>query len=179
MQNVSGEYRAAEARIVDGHEVDQLALGLRPQRVNDQNGRGLRHRLDDQHARHNRAGRKVTLKIRLVDRDVLDAGRVRVGNDIDNLVDHQERLTVRDHLHDPLNVDLDWWLGPRRLERRPGAGRIDHRPSFFLARRCRIATCFMNNRIGSAGLPPTVSPAATSRISPDLAAMRAKLPIVK
>ena len=121
----------------------------------------------------------MTLEIKLVDRDVLDAGRVRIGDDIDDLVDHQERLAVRDHLHDPLDVDLDGGRTPRAsAEAGLQAGSIIL-PSFFLASRCRIATCFMNNRIGTAGLPQTVSPGATSRISPDLAAMRAPLPIVR
>ena len=60
-------------------------------------------------------------------------------------------MAVRDHLHDPLNVDLDGGSDLGACGASPAAGRIDHPPSFFLARRCRTATCFMNNRIGTAG----------------------------
>ena len=101
----------------------------------------------------------MPLKILLVDRDVLDAGGTHVCHRIDDLIDHQEGVAMRDHFHDPLDIDLDGLLF--------GEGRIDHRPSFFFARRCRVATCFMNEAIGTAGLPQTVSPGATSRMSPD------------
>src|SRR5579862_659014 len=80
-------------------------------------------------------------------------------------------MAVRDHLHDPLNIELGRLL--------VGAGRIDHPPSFCFARRCRIATCLMNEVIGTAGTPQTVSPAAMSRITPDCAAIRAPLPILR
>src|SRR5260370_688346 len=78
---------------------------------------------------------------------------------------------MRDHLHDPLNVDLD--------RGGVGAGRIDHHPSLFFARRCTMAVCLMNSIIGTAGLPHTVAPAGTSRMTPLLPAIRAPLPICK
>src|SRR5436309_817384 len=127
----------------------------------------VRHNLDDQGAQHDRTDREMALEILLVDRDVLDAGGAHIGHCVNNLVDHQKRVAVRDHFHDPLNIVLDGLF--------LGEGRIDHHPFFFLARRCRIATCFINEAIGTAGMPQTVSPDATSRISPALAAMRAPL----
>src|SRR5437764_3619967 len=139
--------------------------------MDDKHRRRLLHRLDDQDARHYRPAREMTLKIMLVDRDVLDAGGPHIRHRIDDLVDHQKRVAVWDHFHNPLDIDLGGLLF--------GEGRIDHRPSFFFARRCRIATCFMNEAIGTAGLPQTVSPAATSRINPALAATRAPSPIVR
>src|SRR5579885_1397967 len=88
--------------------------------------------------------------------------RPLVGNGIDHLVDQQKRMPVRDHLHDPRLIDLGV-----------------HFASRFLARRCNVATSFMNWPIGTAGLPQTVAPAGTSRISPALAAIRAPSPIVR
>src|SRR3954447_3178219 len=169
MKAIAGKNRAAETGVIDTHEINQLALRFAPEGMDDQHGRRLRHRLDDQDARHYRPAREVTLKIMLVDRDVLDAGGPHIRHRIDDLVDHQKRIAVRDHFHDPLDIDLGGLLF--------GEGRIDHRPSFFFARRCRIATCLMNEAIGTAGLPQTVSPGAMSRITPALPAMRAPLPI--
>src|SRR5438067_9633710 len=113
----------------------------------------------------------MSLENMLVELDDLDSCGAQISHVVDNLVDHQKRVAVRDHFHDPLNIDLDGLF--------LGEGRIDHHPFFFLARRCRIATCFINEAIGTAGMPQTVSPDATSRISPALAAMRAPLPISK
>ena len=124
IEPVAGEHRAAEPRIVDAHEIDELALRFRPERMHDQHRRGLRHRLDDQHARHHRPRREMALKIILVDRHVLDAGRPLVRHHVDDLVDHQERMAMRDHLHDPLDIDL------RALLRRAQVGSIITRPSF-------------------------------------------------
>src|SRR5207302_8550825 len=150
---------------------NQLAFRLRPEGVDDEHRGGLRHRLDDQHARHHRTAREMALEIIFVDRDVLDAGCLLVRHHVDDPVDHQKGVAMRDHFHDPLKVDL------RRLL--VGAGRIDHPPSFFLARRCRIANCRMNCVKGTAGLPPTVAPASMSRITPDLAEMRAPSPTLR
>src|SRR5271154_2973351 len=80
-------------------------------------------------------------------------------------------MAVRDHFHDPLDIDL----GGLALR----AERIDHRPSLFLASRCNATVCLMNSVIDTAGIPDTVTPGGTSRISPDLAAILAPLPICK
>ncbi len=71
--DVAGGHGLAKARLVDAHEVDQLALKLLAQGLDDENSRRLRHGLDDQHARHDRVARKVPLELRLVDGDVLDS----------------------------------------------------------------------------------------------------------
>jgi hypothetical protein len=38
------------------------------------------------------------------DRHVLDADRAAIGDDVDDTVDHQERVAMRDHLHHPHHV---------------------------------------------------------------------------
>jgi hypothetical protein len=60
------ENRPSKAGVVDAHEVDQLTLRFRPQRMHNENGGGLRHRFDDQHTRHYWPSRKMALKIILV-----------------------------------------------------------------------------------------------------------------
>jgi len=65
----------------------------------------MRHGFDDQHARHDRAGGKMALEMRLTGRNILDADRAGIGNHIDDLVHHQERIAVGNHLHDAVDVD--------------------------------------------------------------------------
>src|SRR6266542_4792575 len=110
----------------------------------------------------------MTLEKIFVDRDVLDAGSPQIRHRVDDFVDHQKRVAMWDHFHDPLNIDLRGLL--------VSAGRIDHRPSFFNARRSSSADCRNQFANGTAGKPPTVAPASTSRITPAFAAMRAPLP---
>src|SRR5579864_2797588 len=66
VQLIAGNDRAAEARAVDTHEIDELALGAGSQAVHDEDRRRLRHGLDDKHARHDRPTREMTLKIRFI-----------------------------------------------------------------------------------------------------------------
>src|SRR5215467_14038534 len=139
--------------------------------MDNQDGGGLRHRLDDQHTRHHGARREMALEIVLVLRQVLDPGRPLVRDHVHDLVDHQKWVPVRYHFHDPRNADL------RSLLRR--AGRINHDRPFLFARRCSTAVCLMNSLSGTAGLPHTASPAGTSRMRPLLAAILAPLPMCK
>src|SRR5580658_8986714 len=69
--HVAGDDRTAETRVIDAHEIDELAFGARAKRMHHQHGRRLRHRLDDEDARHHRALREVALEEGLVDRYVL------------------------------------------------------------------------------------------------------------
>jgi hypothetical protein len=101
---VSGHHRLAELRVLDRHEVDELACGARPQGLHHQHGRGLRHALDDQHARHHRVLREVALEEVLVDGDVLDADGGGALHDIHDAVHHQEGKAVRNGVHDARDV---------------------------------------------------------------------------
>src|ERR1700674_828819 len=82
MEAIAGNHRPAKPRVVDAHEIDQLALGCRPEGMDDEHRGGLRHRVDDQDAGHDRAGREMPLEVRLIDRYVLDAGRLLVCYDV-------------------------------------------------------------------------------------------------
>src|SRR3546814_20111966 len=55
-QGVARHHRLAETRLVDRHEVYDLAVSFIPQGVKHQGGGGLSHRLDDQHPGHHRLG---------------------------------------------------------------------------------------------------------------------------
>ncbi|MNL23923.1 hypothetical protein D3C87_1453360 [compost metagenome] len=117
-QTIAGNDGSAEARVVDCHEIDEItALTLAAGA--DRTCR-LGHGLDDQNARHDRAIREMTGEMRFVDRHVLDANRRIITIDLDDLVDEQERVTMRQKLHDFQNVS--------RAERRLGF--FSHR--FFL-----------------------------------------------
>src|SRR5688572_18459598 len=118
-QLVAGHHRPAEARVVNAHEIDQLAVEGRAQRVDHENGGGLRHRLDDEDAGEDRIGREVPLEYRLVHRDVLDADAALVDDRVLHAVDHQEWITVRNHLHHAFGVDVDPLLRWRFAHDRP------------------------------------------------------------
>jgi hypothetical protein len=68
--------------------------------VHAQRASGLRHALDQKHARHDRIAGEVPLEIGLVRRDVLDARGGAVPVHVDNAVDKEERIAVRQQLED-------------------------------------------------------------------------------
>src|SRR6266566_8912189 len=70
---IAEEHRPLEARVVDASEEKQrLGVVALAARHVGEDRRHLRHRLDDEHARHDRVAGKVALKKRLVQRHVLD-----------------------------------------------------------------------------------------------------------
>ncbi len=62
VEPVARAHRAAEPALVDAHEVDEIALAFPALPGDDQCRRGLRHGLDDEHARHDGVVREVALK---------------------------------------------------------------------------------------------------------------------
>jgi translation initiation factor IF-1 len=103
-EHVAGHHRPAELGLVDGHEIDQLRPRALHRRHADGAGR-LRYALDDQHARHHRPAGKMAGEVWLVEGDVLDPDGGFVAVDIDDAVDHQERVAVRQKLQDALDVE--------------------------------------------------------------------------
>jgi hypothetical protein len=124
--------RLAEPRVVDGHEIDELALGVGPQRVDDDDRGGLRHRLDDEHAGHHRPLGEMPLEMRLVNADVLNPDGAVVRHHVDDLVDEQEGIAMRDHRHDAPDIDGGY---PFDLLRR-----VHRHSPLFLTSRCSAAT---------------------------------------
>ena len=102
--DIAGPDRPAEPAVIDRHEVNVSAFGFGTERMDDEHSRRLCHRLDDHDAGHDRHAGKVALKLGFVDRDVLYAGRGNVRDQLDNAVDQEHRVTMRNHLHDPLDV---------------------------------------------------------------------------
>src|SRR5205814_1417619 len=66
----------------------------------------LCHRLDDEHPGHDRMSRKMPLEERLVDRHVLDADDPLLPFHLDDPVHEQERIAMRQDVHDAADVHL-------------------------------------------------------------------------
>ena len=71
-QLIAGNDRTAEARLVDAAEEEELLLAV-GHFAQPEDGRALRHGLDDQNAGHDRIAGKVSLEELLVGRDVFQA----------------------------------------------------------------------------------------------------------
>ena len=104
---IAGLNDALEARVVDAGKVEEAVLRI--DFVGDagerNDGAGLSHRLDDEHARHDGHVREVPRELRFVGRHILDRhdGRQIVGK-FDHPVDQKKGKAMRKHLHDFLNV---------------------------------------------------------------------------
>ena len=102
---VAGGDRLAELALVDGHEEHLLGAQLvGPDVAAADRARRLRHALDQQHAGEDRQSGKVAHELRLVGGDVLDADAGFVAVDLDDAVDHQERIAVRQQLQQRLDI---------------------------------------------------------------------------
>src|SRR5262249_9126254 len=136
--------------------------------------RSLRHALDQEHTRHHRITREVALELRLVDRDVLDADAMVFTADVDDAVDHHERVAMRKEPQDFQN-----FRGFRRRAAHsasPSAG-VLLRPA--RTRRRTVAWPRFHSIAGSAGKPAQRLPAGTCDMTPALAPSTAPVPIVK
>ena len=95
----------AELALVDGHEEDRAwPRRRRAWCATADRARRLRHALDQQHAGKDRLAGEMPGELRLVERDVLDADAGVVAVDLDDAVDQQERVAVRQQLQDLLDV---------------------------------------------------------------------------
>jgi hypothetical protein len=98
-EHVTGVHRTAVAHALDAAEEDQQAavLGL----GQDEDGPDLR---DDFRQDGGREGRPAVFggrrEIALVDRDVLDADDARVGFELGDAIDQQERIAMRKNAFD-------------------------------------------------------------------------------
>src|SRR5687768_11173509 len=101
---VSRHDRPPPLHFVERHEVHDLGCRVL-HHGHHENSTDLRHRLDQQYARHNRLPGKVSLKERLVDGHVLQAYNPLPRLELDDTVHEQKRISVREELQDLLNVD--------------------------------------------------------------------------
>src|SRR5262249_22873451 len=100
MNRIAGYHRAAESSLVDGHEIDERRLLEFVDMPHAKRASGLRPTFDQEHARHHRIAGEVALEIRLVSRDILDAGGRAVSVHVDDAVDKQKRIAMRQQLED-------------------------------------------------------------------------------
>jgi hypothetical protein len=85
-ERVAGNYRTAETSFLDARKQDQFLIAVL-NLAQRQNRADLRQCLDNQHARHHRRSRKVALKKRFVDADLLDADYAFFRNELDDAID--------------------------------------------------------------------------------------------
>ncbi len=105
-QLVAGRHLAPEARVVDAGEQEQRALAVvRARRPVGKNRRRLGEGFDHQHPGHDRMTGKVPGKERLVHRHVLDRAQRLARLAGKNAIDQQERVPVRQELHDAVDVE--------------------------------------------------------------------------
>ena len=102
--SISRSDRLAELSLVDRDEIDALRALDGALRVHRDDARRLRHRLDHQHPRHHRRQWKMPLKLRLVDRHILYADARFVAANIDDAIDQQEWIAVRQIVEDADNI---------------------------------------------------------------------------
>src|SRR5256712_7317848 len=104
-QLVPGKHWPLETGIVDAGEEEQRfgVVALAARHVGEDR-RHLRHRLDDEHARHHRIAGKVALEKRLVQRHVLDGLDALPHVALEHAVDQQERIAMRQVTHDLVDI---------------------------------------------------------------------------
>jgi hypothetical protein len=87
-----------EANVVETGEERDLAPVFLQRKHGDSTDLG--QRFDDQHARHYRVVRKMTLKKRITHGHILDANAAFASFELFDPIYQQERISVRDNLHD-------------------------------------------------------------------------------
>src|SRR5678816_2603329 len=100
MNGVARNDRTAEACLVYRHEIDERRILELFDVAHAKRAGGLRHAFDEEHARHNRIARKMALEVRLVRGHVLDAGSRAVPVHVDDAIDKEEWVTMRQKLED-------------------------------------------------------------------------------
>src|SRR5262245_47519055 len=84
VQLIAREHGLAELGAVYPHEIHELRLVAGAQVMHAQRAGRLCQAFDDEHSRHHRKAREVTLEERFVDGDRLDADRAFVTTHVDN-----------------------------------------------------------------------------------------------
>ena len=97
-------YRTPEFHVVHRHEIDHLA-GRVGYLIHHQESARLGHPLYDQHTRHDRVAREVAVEERLVDRDVLKSQYPAARLELQNPIDEQEWVPVRQEVENALRLE--------------------------------------------------------------------------
>src|SRR5690606_23197996 len=101
---VSGHDGPAELRLVDSHEVDELRRVALAEAMDAQRTRRLREALDDENARHDGVAREVALEEWLVDGHVLEPDGGLVAIHVEDAIDQEERIAMRQQLEQARDI---------------------------------------------------------------------------
>src|SRR5712672_730125 len=147
---IARHHRLAKLALVDGEKVNRARLPCAFHRLDAYHAGGLRHRFDHHHARIYRTLREMPEKRWLVKGDVLDSDAAVIDSDIDNPVNQQHRIAVRERLQDLIDVH------ELKFDRRLHQSRPSSFGSDVLSRTRRsIATISRNHcLVGFAKWPP-------------------------
>lgn len=101
---ITRDHRAPELHVVEGHEVRDVLGGI-DLLVHEEHASRLRERLDDQYPGHDGVSREVPLEERLIHGDVLQSHHPPVLFHVDDAIDEEERIPVRQDLHDLADLE--------------------------------------------------------------------------
>ena len=138
---IARNHGLAKARFVDAAEKKKFFVAFRNV-AQKKHGGALRHRFDDQHARHHRRAGKMSLKKLLVRRHVFQSDDARPRIELEDPIDEQHRIAMRQQFENVLNGQ--------------------HVYDFFLVSRRNVASRRANSRNGTAGIPITFVSSGTS-----------------
>jgi len=102
-QLVAGGHRAAELGLFNAGEDGQFLVAV-GNLVEHDDGAGLGHCFDDQHAGHQRVAGKVALKERLIHGYILDGHQALAALELDDAVNQQKRVAVGKQSQDFLDI---------------------------------------------------------------------------
>ena len=104
MEKDAGFDRRANLRAVDRHEINELAGVREAKGLHREHAGGLRQRLDDKDARHDRTAWEMTLEELLVYRHGLDRDDRLIGDEGLDPIDKQQGVAMWKRRHHPLHI---------------------------------------------------------------------------
>jgi len=123
LNTVTRNHGLAEFRIIDRHEVNELGT-LDEAAAHAKRARRLGHTFNQKHAGHHRHLREVTLKLRLIECDILDANAAIITITFNDAIDQQEWIAMWQGLQQFEDVDCFECL----------CGRLSHSHTFDIIR---------------------------------------------
>jgi len=103
-ESVTRNDRPPKARFFDAREEHQLLIAI-GDLAEGKDGAALRQRFDHQHARHHGRAWKVSLEKRLVNADLLDAYDPLERRQLDDPIDQQKRIAMRQKFLDAFGIE--------------------------------------------------------------------------
>ena len=103
-QSIAGNDWATKTRFLDAGKQNEFLIAIFDF-TQCQHGANLRERLDHQHTRHHGRAGKVALKEQLVDTDLFNADDSFARHELDNSIDEEKGITVRQEFLNGLCVE--------------------------------------------------------------------------